>query len=219
MALSNPRPSAAHHPEPLVLVVPGLDDSGPGHWQTLWCDRRRDCARVELGQWDNPHRNTWVNKLNLAIHRAGRPVVLAAHSLGCLTVAWWAEYEQPGPDSMVLGALLVAPPDVDRPGIDPRLARFAASPRSRLPFSSALVASRTDPFCTPAEARRMARDWGSRFIDAGDAGHINVASGHGEWRAGERLLGGLLQDAARPAEPRWPRQAHAAPGPFAGRAE
>lgn len=179
-------------PEPLILIIPGLHDSGPDHWQSHWLRRRPDARRVELGMWDNPHRNTWVNKLNLAIHRASRPVFLVAHSLGCLTVAWWAEYERPGPGSGIMGALLVAPPDVDRAGIDPRLTRFAARPRRRLPFPTALVASRNDPFCAPAEARGMARDWGSRFIDAGDAGHINVASGYGEWRGGERLLDAML---------------------------
>lgn len=73
--------------EPLVLIVPGLENSGPDHWQTLWEREVPQCQRVELGMWDNPHRNTWVNQLNLAIHRAGRPVVLVAHSLGCHAVA------------------------------------------------------------------------------------------------------------------------------------
>ena len=64
--------------------------------------------------WDDPHRNTWVNKLNLAIYKAGRPVILVAHSLACHVVAWWNEYERPGADSPVLGALLVAPPEVEQ---------------------------------------------------------------------------------------------------------
>jgi predicted alpha/beta hydrolase family esterase len=112
----------AHHsnslnPEtpPVILTVPGLCNSGPGHWQTLWEARLPRCRRVDLGLWDDPHRNTWVNKLNLAIQRAEGPVVLAAHSLGCLVVAWWAEYEQlggPVEGGKVIGALLVAPPDV-----------------------------------------------------------------------------------------------------------
>jgi predicted alpha/beta hydrolase family esterase len=178
--------------EPLILIIPGLNDSGPDHWQTLWERRYPNALRVDLGMWDDPHRNTWVNKLNLAIHRAGRPVVLVAHSLGCLTVAWWAEYERPGPDRAIIGALLVAPPDVDRPGLDPRLARFSSCPRQPLPFRSTLVASRNDPFCPSRTAITLARDWGSRFADAGEAGHINADSGHGSWPEGERLLAQLL---------------------------
>jgi predicted alpha/beta hydrolase family esterase len=143
--------------------------------------------------WDDPHRNTWVNKLNLAIHRAERPVVLVAHSLGCMTVAWWAEYEQPRPDSGVIGALLVAPPDVDRPGLDPRLARFGACPRGELPFPSVLVASQDDPYCSRTTAISLARDWGSRFADAGAVGHINAESDLGDWPLGQRLLEQLLR--------------------------
>ncbi len=85
-------------PATLVLTIPGLGNSGPDHWQTRWEAQRPDCRRVELGMWDAPYRNTWVNQLNLAIHCARAPVVLAAHSLGCLTVAWWANYEPPPGD-------------------------------------------------------------------------------------------------------------------------
>jgi uncharacterized protein len=180
--------------EPLVLIVPGIDNSGPNHWQTRWEARRGDCARVELGSWDDPHRNTWVNHLNLAIYRAERPVILVAHSLGCLAVAWWAEFEQPDFGNPVVGAMLVAPPDVDRPGSDPRLARFGAFPRGPLPFPSFLVASRTDRYCEARTARSLAIDWNCRFIDAGDSGHINADSNVGEWEFGESLLQRLIRE-------------------------
>lgn len=192
-------------PEPLVLTIPGLHDSGPRHWQSVWERRFDNCQRVELGMWDDPHRNTWVNQLNLAVHRAedaGRPVILAAHSLGCLAVAWWAEYEQPGPDSPVIGALLVAPPDVDRPGADPRVARFSACPRAELPFPAFLVASRNDPWCSHRTAYGLARDWGCRFADAGEVGHVNAESGLGEWDFGQALLRQLLRESALGVQPR-----------------
>ena len=183
-----PFPEVPTGREPLVLLIPGLNDSGPDHWQTRWEQSLPRAARVELGMWDDPHRNTWVNQLNLAIHRAERPVILVAHSLGCITVAWWNEYERPGADGPVVGALLVAPPDVDRPGLDPRLARFGACPRSELPFPSILAASRNDPHCAIRPAIALARDWGSRFADVGEVGHINAQSGLGEWAEGRRLL-------------------------------
>ena len=205
MAFHQPSPQSAQprfsqpapaRPEPLLLLIPGLHDSGPGHWQSEWERSLPNASRVELGMWDDPHRNTWVNQLNLAIHRAahgaGRPVVLVAHSLGCITVAWWAEYEQPGPECGVVGALLVAPPDVDRPGLDPRLARFSACPRRELPFPSILAASQNDPFCSSRSAIALARDWGSRFADMGELGHINARSGLGMWPAGQRLISQLL---------------------------
>lgn len=180
--------------DPLVLIVPGLNNSNEEHWQSRWESQRYDCHRVDLGRWDDPHRNTWVNKLNLAIYRAQRPVVLVAHSLGCLAVAWWAEYEQPAFGNPVVGALLVAPPDVDRPGTDPRLARFGSTPRNPLPFPTFLAASRDDHYCRQKAARMLARDWSARFADAGAVGHINADSGLGDWQFGQVLLEQLLRE-------------------------
>lgn len=176
---------------PLILTVPGLDNSGPGHWQTRWEQSLPDCRRAELGLWDSPHRNTWVNQLNMAILRAGRPVVLAAHSLGCHAVAWWAEYEGPEPGT-VIGALLVAPPDVEDRPLDRRLTRFAPLAPSELPFPSILVASGNDPYADLAQSRHMARIWGSKFVDAGAAGHLNAQSELGDWALGRLLLNRLL---------------------------
>lgn len=177
--------------DPLILTVPGLGNSGPGHWQTQWEQDLPDCRRVDLGLWDDPHRNTWVNKINLAVHRSDRPVVLVAHSLGCLAAAWWAEFEKPA-DGKVLGALLVAPPDVEVRPIDRRLTRFAPFPHGELPFPSILVASRNDPYMGIGQARHLARTWGSNFVDAGETGHLNAESELGEWTFGKLLLNQLL---------------------------
>lgn len=192
MAILEPR---THAVEPLVLTVPGLSNSGPSHWQSVWERERHDCRRVELGMWESPHRNTWVNQLNLAIERADRPVVLAAHSLGCHAVTWWAKYEQPRGDDRVLGALLVAPPEVQGEGVDPRLARFAPEPEEPLPFPSILVASRNDRYRAYPRAVKLARSWGSWLVDAGRAGHINADSELGAWQFGQVLLGQLLTGA------------------------
>ena len=191
--MTGPRTTA----EPLVLLVPGLNDSGPDHWQSHWERERGECARVDLGSWDDPNRNLWVNRLNLAIHRAGRPVILVAHSLACHVVAWWAEYERPAAGGPVLGALLVAPPEVEHDGIDPRLARFAPVMPRALPFPTIVAASRDDPWIAFGRARRLARIWRSRFVDAGWLGHINADSGIRDWPFGQFLLR-QLRAAAEP---------------------
>lgn len=177
---------------PLILIVPGLHNSGPNHWQSRWEAEISGSRRVELGMWDDPHRNTWVNQLNLAIHKAERPVILVAHSLGCHAVAWWAEYEQPGSGSPVVGALLVAPPEVEGRPVDHRIQRFAPLVENPLPFKSIVAASRNDPFARFNASKSIARKWGSRFGDAGLAGHINADSGIGSWHYGKFLLGQLI---------------------------
>jgi uncharacterized protein len=205
MAETNPtRSLSPQGPTPLVLTVPGLFNSGPGHWQTLWEQQRGDCHRVDLGMWDQPHRNTWVNKLNLAIHAAhasikgGRPVVLAAHSLGVIAVAWWARMERDAA-RLVQGALLVAPPEVDFFPRDPRVGTFAPVPTDTLPFPAILAASRNDPWIGQHAARRLARGWGARFEDMGEAGHINAQSDLGAWTQGQAWLDELLARAPAPS--------------------
>ena len=177
---------------PLVLTVAGLDNSGPGHWQTIWDQERSDCERVELGMWSQPNRNAWVTALNSAIRQAGRPVILVAHSLGCLAVAWWAALEAQSYGTPVAGALLVAPPDVDTAGPDMRIAGFGPAPKVILPFPSVLIASTNDPFIDIARAHSLAKFWGSHFVEIGEAGHINAEAGLGAWSQGQEWLDRLI---------------------------
>jgi len=177
---------------PLVLTVPGLDNSGPGHWQSIWERERIDCERADLGMWSNPHRNSWVTALNNSIRQAGRPVILAAHSLGCLAVAWWAALEAQPYGTPVAGALLVAPPDVDYGGVDPRVAGFGPAPKIILPFPSVVIASSNDRFIDLSRAHGLAKFWGSHFVNMGEAGHINADSGLGDWREGQVWLDRLV---------------------------
>ena len=174
----------------IVLTVPGLDGSGPNHWQTIWEHTRDDVFRVELGQWERPHRNSWITRLDHAIRAARGPVLLAAHSLGCVAVAWWSAFAGRLPDSKVVGALLVAPCDADRCGSE-RVAGFAPVPLRRMPFPSLVVASRDDPWIEPARAQELAMRWGSGFVDAGAVGHINADSDLGTWDEGQSLLAAL----------------------------
>lgn len=187
---TSPAPSQS----PLILLVSDCDIRGTDHWLARWEAKRDDCHFVDMGMWEKPHRNTWVNKLNLAIHQAGGPVILVAHGLGCVTVAWWAEYEQPLFGNPVVSALLVAPPDVSRPGRDPRLARFGAIPHARLPFPSFLAVSRNDPTCPSRAATLLGNAWDCRFADMGEIGHIDARSNLGDWPQGERLLTRLLRE-------------------------
>ncbi len=95
-----------------ILIVPGLGNSGPDHWQSRWERKLPTAQRVEQADWNAPDREGWVGTLCAAIAAARRPVVLVAHSLGCMTVALAAaELAR----NAVRGAFLVAPADVERP--------------------------------------------------------------------------------------------------------
>lgn len=195
---------------PTVLNVPGLGNSGPAHWQTLWEQTRLDTRRVDLGMWDTPHRNAWVTKLDQAISQAQAPVILVGHSLGCLAIAWWASLSPQPYGWPVAGALLVAPADVDREDTLPELATFAPAPKIPLPFPSIVVASTDDPWIDIDRAHSLAVDWGSHFVDAGAQGHLNAASGLGWWPEGQALLDRVIEAAGGPhGEVRAPSDARA----------
>jgi predicted alpha/beta hydrolase family esterase len=173
---------------PLVLTVPGWTGSGPRHWQSLWerADPRR-FRRVEQADWENPRLDDWVRTLDNVIARASGPVVLVAHSLGCIAVAHWAAlHARP-----VAGALLVAPADVERADTPEPIRPFAPVPLRPLPFRSILVASTDDEFVTMERAEHFARCWASELVSIGAAGHVHTAAGFGTWPRGERLLDDL----------------------------
>ena len=180
-------PPETRSERPFVVTVPGIDGSGPNHWQSYW-DKLSNFSRAELPSWSRPELHPWVSSLDKAIRGAGRPVALAAHSLGCLAVAWWAALTAPRSDLGLCGALLVAPPDPDTIESCERMRGFGPIPRVQLPFPTMLVASRNDPYASFARSEELARLWGSDLIDAGRAGHINADSGLAEWPAGLRLL-------------------------------
>ena len=178
-----------------LLVLPGLGGSGPDHWQTRWEGCEPGCVRVEQREWDRPDLGEWLRVLDGVLAQGEGPVVLVAHSLACALVAHGAR--RPA-WSNVVGALLVAPADVDSPTRTPPETRcFSPLPTEALPFAATVVSSQDDPYVAFERARELARRWGAEFVDAGVIGHINAASGLGDWPEGRRLLRGLVARAAR----------------------
>ena len=169
-----------------IIIVPGWRDSGPGHWQTLWAERLPQARRVVQDDWHTPTRSAWVARLEETVLEQPGPVVIVAHSLGCITTA----HMKPEAAARVRGALLVAPADPERRAV---LSDFAPVPYAALPYRSILVASSNDPYCPIRLAGAYARAWGSEFVRLQNAGHINVDSGHGEWPLGRALLQSLTE--------------------------
>lgn len=178
-----------------VLLLPGLWNSGPEHWQSHWERADPSFVRVRQRDWVNPVRWEWVAALEAAIASAGPGVVLVAHSAACALVAFWAA----ATSRTVRGALLVAPADTDAPSYPEGPSGWRPMPLSRLPFPSIVVASSDDEFVTLDRAAVFAEAWGSRFVDAGAAGHLNATSGLGAWSAGRALLDELLDGPHRAA--------------------
>jgi predicted alpha/beta hydrolase family esterase len=177
-------------PPPVTLVLPGLNDSGPEHWQSRWETLHPAYRRVGQRDWDHPDLPAWLGALEAAVAGARGPVALVAHSLGCALAVHAAARPFAG---SIVAALLVAPADVDSPAHTPAETRgFAPLPMRPLPFPATVVASENDPFVTLPRARAFADAWGAAFVDAGPRGHLNAASGLGDWPEGQQHLAALL---------------------------
>jgi len=187
--------------DPVILLLPGWQNSGPDHWQSRW-ERLHGYRRVEQHDWMRPLRGDWIARLQdtvLALEDGRAPdaparIVLVAHSLGCQLVAAWAAASALG--HRIRGALLVAPGDPQREELAPVLASWSPVAAQTLPFPSVLLASHDDPYCSFARAQQFAAQWGARFVDCGDQGHINADSGLGDWPDGHARLMALCHHEA-----------------------
>jgi predicted alpha/beta hydrolase family esterase len=177
-----------------ILMVPGWSGSGPDHWQTRWQAKLSTARRVEQDDWERPERETWAEAIARAVGEATRPVVLVAHSCGVSAVVHAASRFDP---ARIAGAFLVAPPSEEMTAREPAIASFAPYPMAPLPFPSLVIASRNDPYCSFADAEALAGAWGALVSDAGEAGHINTASGHGPWPEGLMRFAGFLKEIGR----------------------
>lgn len=171
-----------------ILIVPGLRNSGPAHWQSHWQKQMPGSRRVAQQDWLNPNPLAWAEALGRAIDAMAEPPMIIAHSFGCL-----ATVRAAFSGARIRAALLVAPADPERFGIG---AELACRP---LPFASTLIASSNDPWLKLIRAGTLASAWGSQFVLYRNAGHINAESGFGPWPQGQTHVHELARRAVQGA--------------------
>jgi uncharacterized protein len=170
----------------IYLTVPGVTNSSPQHWQSLWEAEIPDkFRRIEQAEWDTPICDDWIETIEreVQIETQGN-VVLVAHSLGCTAVAHWAKKF----GTKIKGAFLVAPSDCEAESYNFDTKGFAPIPLEKLPFQSLVIASENDEYVSLKRAKQFADAWESEFINVGAKGHINAVSGFGEWNEGLEIL-------------------------------
>ena len=173
-----------------VLLVPGINNSGATHWQTLWEIANPTFQRIRVVDWDRPSCASWVDAIEDSVSSMGGAVFIVAHSLGCLPVIEWVRNRQV---DKIGGALFVSVPDPNGSNFPVEATGFKQLRLQQLPFKSIVVSSEDDPYGSPDFARRCADGWGSRFVGIGAAGHINASSNLGVWDEGMNLLHSLWQ--------------------------
>ena len=65
----------SHHIRHKILTIPGLNNSGPAHWQSLWERKFAHCERINLGNWAAPDRGEWTQRIAAAIAAEAEPVL------------------------------------------------------------------------------------------------------------------------------------------------
>jgi uncharacterized protein len=176
---------------PTLLIVPGLRDHVPQHWQTLLQAATPGARSVPPLAENGLSVAARVAAIDRALAEIDGPVILVAHSAGVLMVVHWAaRHTRP-----ILGALLVTPPDLEAswpagyPQPDTlREHGWSPLPRTRLPFPSIVAASSNDHLACLDGVQRMAADWGSQVVELGAVGHLNPAAGYGPWPRAEALI-------------------------------
>lgn len=175
------------------LIIPGLNGSGPGHWQHYWLADDPDSVLVEQRDWSRPDLGEWLLRLEDAL-RDHPGATLIAHSFGALVAANLAGR----PTAALAGAaLLVAPCDPERlRSLHPDVVGDAMLPCAPASFPTTVIGSRNDPYMALQDARAFAEGLSGSFVDIGHAGHVNIDSGHGCWPAAYRMAQ-RLEDAGR----------------------
>jgi hypothetical protein len=164
-----------------VLLVPGIHGSGPAHWQSRWEALHPGVQRIAQRDWDHPVCAEWVAGIDRAVRGADSPVVLVAHSLGCLALAHWLAGASASALEHVAAVLMVALPDPDGPAFPAAALGFAPAP-ARLPaVPLAVWTSSDDPYSPNAFGERRAAAWGVEHRSLGARGHLNANSGLGDW--------------------------------------
>lgn len=177
-----------------LVIVPGLRDHVAGHWQTLLeakLSKVRKVVCVPPLREDGLNCTARVEAIQQTVQAVDGPVIFVAHSGGVIMLVHWAQKHQHD----VQGALLAAPPDFSMPlpaGYPTQQTLEANGwlpvPARRLPFPSLVAASTNDPLASYASVEAMARQWGSTLVNEGAVGHLNPASGFGEWLRAEPLI-------------------------------
>lgn len=174
-----------------VLIIPGLRDHVEEHWQTFLASRLQKVRTVEPAETNKLNCANRVARIQAELDQIEGPVILVAHSAGVLMTVHWAALHH----AQIQGALLVAPPDLSQswPANYPSPEQLRAEgweplPTQKLPFPSIVVASTNDHLASFESVAYLAALWGSELVNAGEVGHLNPASGFGEWPAAEKYV-------------------------------
>lgn len=162
-------------------------------WQNRWCEKIHNAELVEAPKFEKDQNITanhafiqWVSNIKQAITNATKPILLICHSYGVCAALTSVADLIPKAQQEIKGAFLVAPAIFN---IENESSILTID---KLDFPSFVIASTNDEHMPQEQAKQLANNLGSFFIDAGESGHINHDTGHGPWPEGLLLLSQFL---------------------------
>ena len=164
-----------------VLMLHGWGGSDDPHWQAwLSGEIAKHYGTVCFPLLDNPHfpsKNRWMKQAK-ALLSDFQPDVVICHSLANIV---WFHLCHEGEIAPVKRLLLVAPPSLACE-LETLKTFFPLDPPASLFAEEALlVISDNDPYMTTDEAVVLQKTLGIPMEVIPNGGHINTASGFGEW--------------------------------------
>ncbi|PKU26239.1 RBBP9/YdeN family alpha/beta hydrolase [Telmatospirillum siberiense] len=164
------------------VLVPGLNDSGPEHWQSFWQARHDFWRRVTQSRWNNPDIGSWIDATHRLLATCRQPAILVGHSFGALASCCVTTEER----YPIAGLMLVAPAEPEKFEVEDRV------PMAPLHVPTVVVASHNDPVIRFGRTVYWSKVWNADLADIGEAGHINAEAGFGPWPYGLEILKELV---------------------------
>lgn len=164
-----------------VLMLHGWGGSDDPHWQA-WLSGEivKNYGMVIFPLLDNPHfpsKNRWMKQAKALLDEY-KPDVVICHSLANIL---WFHLCHEGVIGSVKRLLLVAPPSLHCTLETLKTFFPLEAPANLFADEVLLVTSDNDPYMTPNEAHALQKALGVEMKVIDNGGHINTASGFGEW--------------------------------------
>ena len=165
-----------------TLILHGWGGSDFPHWQShLAGELAKDYGTVcfpLLEDKENPKKDVWVEQVKRILEDF-KPDIVVCHSLANIL---WFHLCHEAKLSTVKKLFLVAPPSLTCKVEELSTFFPLELPCELFAQEIMLITSTNDPYLSHEEAKQMAQTLHVKHIELKNAGHINTASGFGEWQ-------------------------------------
>lgn len=167
-----------------TLILHGWGGSDVPHWQSyLAAELAKDYGTVHfplLKEKDAPKKDVWMRQVQ-EILEDFKPDIVVCHSLA--NILWFHLCNENRIEKAVKKLFLVAPPSLTCKLTELSTFFPVDIPKQLFTQSVTLITSTNDQYMSTEEAASLGDMLACEHIVLQDGGHINTASGYGEWEA------------------------------------